>query len=52
MRYWEDITVGDVTELGKVEVTEEEIVAFARALSTRSRSTSTRRRRRTGRSAA
>lgn len=29
MRYWEDFEVGDVTELGEVEVTEEEIVAFA-----------------------
>ena len=29
MRYWEDFAVGDVTELGEVEVTEEEIVAFA-----------------------
>lgn len=30
MRYWEDFHVGDVVELGPVEVTEEEIVAFAR----------------------
>jgi acyl dehydratase len=29
MRYWEDFAVGDVTELGEVEVTEAEIVAFA-----------------------
>ena len=29
MRYWEDFAVGDVTELGEVDVTEEEIVAFA-----------------------
>jgi acyl dehydratase len=29
MRYWEDFHVGDVTELGPVTVTEEEIVAFA-----------------------
>jgi acyl dehydratase len=29
MRYWEDFAVGYVTELGEVEVTEEEIVAFA-----------------------
>jgi acyl dehydratase len=29
MRYWEDFKVGDVTELGTVDVTEEEIVAFA-----------------------
>jgi acyl dehydratase len=29
MRRYEDFTVGDVTELGEVDVTEEEIVAFA-----------------------
>ena len=29
MRYWEDFAVGDVTELGEVDVTEGEIVAFA-----------------------
>ena len=30
MRYWEDFRVGDVVEFGPVEVTAEEIVAFAR----------------------
>ncbi|MFL4973859.1 MAG: MaoC family dehydratase [Microvirga sp.] len=30
MRYWEDFHVGDVTELGPVTVTEDEIVEFAR----------------------
>ena len=29
MRYWEDFAVGDVTELGPVTVSEEEIVEFA-----------------------
>ncbi len=29
MRYWEDFQVGDVSELGPVTVTEEEIVEFA-----------------------
>ena len=29
MRYWEDFHVGDVTELGPVMVTEDEIVEFA-----------------------
>jgi acyl dehydratase len=29
MRYWEDFAVGDVTELGSIEVTEHEIVEFA-----------------------
>jgi acyl dehydratase len=29
MRYWEDLRVGDVVELGPVTVTEEEIVEFA-----------------------
>jgi acyl dehydratase len=29
MRYWEDFHVGDVTELGPVTVTEDEIVEFA-----------------------
>jgi acyl dehydratase len=29
MRYWEDFAVGDVTELGHVDVTEAEIVEFA-----------------------
>jgi acyl dehydratase len=29
MRYWEDFHVGDVTELGPVTVTEDEIVDFA-----------------------
>src|SRR6266700_7258063 len=29
MRYWEDFRVGEVTELGPVEVTEAEIVEFA-----------------------
>ena len=29
MRYWEDFKVGDVTEVGPVTVTEEEIVEFA-----------------------
>jgi len=29
MRYWEDFEVGDVTELGPVTVTAEEIVEFA-----------------------
>ncbi len=29
MRYWEDFAVGDVTELGSVDVTEREIVEFA-----------------------
>jgi acyl dehydratase len=29
MRYWEDFSVGDVTELGHVDVTEAEIVEFA-----------------------
>jgi acyl dehydratase len=30
MRYWEDFQPGDVTELGSVTVSEEEIVEFAR----------------------
>jgi acyl dehydratase len=30
VRYWEDFRVGDVTELGSVDVTREEIVEFAR----------------------
>ena len=30
MRYWEDFNVGEVTELGPVGVTADEIVAFAR----------------------
>jgi acyl dehydratase len=30
MRYWEDFEVGEVTELGPVEVTEAEILEFAR----------------------
>ena len=30
MRYWEDFAVGDVTEVGPVTVTEDEIVDFAR----------------------
>jgi len=29
MRYWEDFSVGDVTELGSVDVSEHEIVEFA-----------------------
>ncbi|HEX5449431.1 MAG TPA: MaoC family dehydratase [Gaiellaceae bacterium] len=29
MRYWEDFKVGDVTELGSVDVTADEIVEFA-----------------------
>lgn len=29
MRYWEDFTVGEVTELGPVDVTADEIVEFA-----------------------
>ena len=29
MRYWEDFAVGDVTELGPVTVSEEEIIEFA-----------------------
>lgn len=29
MRYWEDFHPGDVTELGSVEVTEEDVIAFA-----------------------
>jgi acyl dehydratase len=29
VRYWEDFRVGDVTELGSVEVTEEDVIAFA-----------------------
>jgi acyl dehydratase len=29
MRYWEDFAVGDVTELGAIDVTEHEIVEFA-----------------------
>jgi len=29
MRYWEDFAVGDVTELGSVDVTEREIIEFA-----------------------
>lgn len=29
MRYWEDFTVGETTELGTVDVTREEIVEFA-----------------------
>ena len=29
MRHWEDFHVGDVTELGSVEVTEEDVIAFA-----------------------
>ena len=29
MRYWEDFAVGDVTELGEIAVTAEEIIAFA-----------------------
>jgi acyl dehydratase len=31
MRYWEDIRVGDVFELGPVEVREDEVIAFATA---------------------
>ena len=30
MRYWEDFEIGEVTELGPVEVTEAEIIDFAR----------------------
>ncbi|MGH3002345.1 MAG: MaoC family dehydratase [Gaiellaceae bacterium] len=30
MRYWEDFRVGDVTELGPVDVPEDELLAFAR----------------------
>lgn len=30
MRYWEDFEVGEVTELGPVEVTEAELLEFAR----------------------
>ena len=30
MRYWEDFEIGEVTELGPVEVTEAEILEFAR----------------------
>jgi len=30
VRYWEDFGVGDVTELGEVEVSRDEIVEFAR----------------------
>jgi acyl dehydratase len=30
VRYWEDFRVGEVTELGEVDVTREEIVEFAR----------------------
>jgi acyl dehydratase len=30
VRYWEDFRVGDVTEIGPVEVTRDEIVEFAR----------------------
>ena len=30
MRYWEDFRVGDVTELGEITVTRDEIVEFAR----------------------
>src|SRR3954452_21216280 len=30
VRYWEDFAVGDVTELGTVEVERDEIVEFAR----------------------
>jgi acyl dehydratase len=29
VRYWEDIRVGDTTDLGPVEVTESEVIAFA-----------------------
>jgi acyl dehydratase len=29
VRYWEDFSVGDATELGEVEVTRDEIVEFA-----------------------
>lgn len=29
MRYWEDIEIGTVTELGKVTMTKDEIIAFA-----------------------
>ena len=32
MRYWEDFQVGEVTELGSVDVTEEEIIEFATAV--------------------
>lgn len=31
MRYWEDIRVGDVFELGPVDVREDEVIAFATA---------------------
>jgi acyl dehydratase len=30
MRYWEDFQIGEVTELGPVDVPEEELLAFAR----------------------
>ncbi|MDX6413082.1 MAG: hypothetical protein QOH23_492 [Gaiellaceae bacterium] len=30
MRYWEDFSVGEVTELGSVDVTEAEVLEFAR----------------------
>jgi acyl dehydratase len=30
MRYWEDFNVGEVTELGSVDVTEAEVLEFAR----------------------
>jgi acyl dehydratase len=30
MRYWEDFTIGEVAELGSVEVTEAEVLEFAR----------------------
>jgi acyl dehydratase len=30
MRYWEDFEVGEVTELGSVDVTEQEVLEFAR----------------------
>jgi acyl dehydratase len=29
VRYWEDFHVGDVTEVGPVDVTEEDVIAFA-----------------------
>jgi acyl dehydratase len=30
VRYWEDFEVGEVTELGSVDVTEQEVLEFAR----------------------
>jgi Acyl dehydratase len=47
MRHWEDFHAGDVTEIGPVSVSEEEMSPSPSA-TTRSRSTSTPRRRRTG----